>query len=725
MTYSEINDTDDKPKKLDLDKLSSFIQSKNIAEDIEDEELEELGISCVRAFDADLESRKDWEDRVEEWVKLATQVVEKKNYPWPGASNVKFPLVTIAAMQFAARAYPSLVPANGNLVNAKVVGFDPTTEKSQIARRVSKYMSYQILDTMPNWEEEMDKALLNLPIVGTCFKKTYYSAYHQKNVSEMVLAKDLIVNYWAKDLNRVRKTEIKYLDKNDIEERVRAGLYRDVDLGRPTFSELGKLHKERTEGIGSAPQDEGEHDTTPYTILEQHCWCDLDGDGLAEPYIVDVDYNTKQVLQIIARYESEGVKLSEDSSKIIRIEPIEYYTKLGFIPNPDGGFYDLGFGLLLGPINHSVNTILNQLIDSGSLSNLQAGFIARGLTLKGGMHQFRPGEWKVVNPVGDDLRKGIVPLPVREPSNVLFQLLGMLVQSGKELASVAEIFVGKMPGQNTPATTTQMTVEEGMRLFTAIYKRLYRSLTSEFRKLFDLNGRYLPQDYQGFILGDVSMGQAQQSDFDPANKLKILPSADPTTASQSQKLAKAQSLLQLIPSGLINPKVAIKRVLEAQEQEGVDELMQVPPPQGPSPQEIEAQQKQQEMQMKMQIEQEKAQIKAKEAEMKMILEQQKAAMQQQSAEVKLKMEAAMKQLEIQMEQVKSAMELKHAQDKHQFEMTRTMHQVEAERIASKEKLRQQEETHKATLAQKEAEAKAKPKRTKIKKTSDGYDVSEE
>lgn len=709
--------------KFDQEKVLGFIENPNIARDIDEDTLIKLGDTCFKGFEADLDSRSEWEERVEEWVKLATQVVETKSYPWQGASNVKFPLVTIAAMQFAARAYPSLVPANGNLVNVKVVGFDPTGEKSQTARRVSKFMSYQVMDEMPNWEEEMDKALLNLPIVGTCFKKTYYSSFHGKSTSELVLAKDLVVNYWAKDLSRVRKTEIKYLDSNDIEERVRADQYLDVDLGKPSFSDLGLLHKDRTDGIGSAPQDEGDHTTTPYTILEQHCWYDLDGDGYAEPYIVDFDYKTKKVLRIIARYDSEGVFLSEDQSKVVRIEPIEYYTKFGFIPNPDGGFYDLGFGLLLGPINHSVNTLINQLIDAGSLSNLQAGFIARGLTLKGGMHQFRPGEWKVVNPVGDDLRKGVIPLPVREPSNVLFQLLGMLVQSGKELASVAEIFVGKMPGQNTPATTTQMTVEEGMRLFTAIYKRLYRGLTQEFRKIFDLNSRYLPEGYSSFILGDQTLGQAQPNDFDKQNKFKVLPAADPTTASQSQKLAKSQALLQLIPSGMINPQEAIRRVLEAQEQEGIEQLMQVPQ-QGPSPEQQEAQAKQQEMQMKMQIEQEKAQLKAKEAEMKMMLEQQKAAMAQQTAETRLSMEKAMKQLDIQMEQVKASMALKHANDKHQFEMAKTLQQVQLERVSAQEKLRQQDETHKQTLAQKEAELKAKPKTTKIKKTSDGYDVSE-
>jgi chaperonin GroES len=231
----------------------------------------------------------------------------------------------------------------------------------------------------------------------------------------------------------------------------------------------------------------------------------------------------------------------DDDGRVVEIKPTQYYTKFGAIPNPTGSFYDIGFGHLLGPINESVNTLINQLVDAGSLSNLQSGFLGKGLRVSKGESRFRPGEWKSVNVTGDDIKKHVFALPVREPSNVLFQLLGMLVTSGKELASVAEIMVGKMPGQNTPAYTTKETVEQGMKLFTAIYKRIYRSLKSEFRKLYRLNKQYLdPQE-----IVDVLDMEIPQSDYEGSEN-DVIPSADPSAASSSDKFAKVQQIFPLM-----------------------------------------------------------------------------------------------------------------------------------------------------------------------------------
>ena len=216
--------------------------------------------------------------------------------------------------------------------------------------------------------------------------------------------------------------------------------------------------------------------------------------------------------------------------------------------NPDGSFYDIGFGVLLGPLNESVNTIINQLIDAGHLSSLQGGFLGKGLRLRMGEQRFQPGEWKVVNATGDDLKKQIVPLPVKEPSNVLFELMGSLITSGKELASVAEIFVGKTPGQNTPATTTMATIEQGMKVFTAVYKRIYRSLGEEFTKLFRLNSLYLNPNTYNEVVG-MSINP---EDFDEEQR-KVFPGADPTAVSQTEKLLKAQGLLELLGTGMLDP----------------------------------------------------------------------------------------------------------------------------------------------------------------------------
>jgi len=320
------------------------------------------------------------------------------------------------------------------------------------------------------------------------------------------------------------------------------------------------------------------------------------------------------------------VFVSEDG-KIQKIDAIQYYTKFSFIPNPDGGFYDIGFGLLLSPLNEAVNSLINQMIDSGTLNNLQGGFLGKGLKLKMGENRWMPGEWKTVTSTADDLRKQVIPLPTKEPSAVLFQLMGTLITSSKELASVAEIFTGQMPGQNTPATTTMATIEQGMKVFTAVYKRVYRSLKSEFKKLFELNGVYAdPQQYSSVV--DVPIGP---NDFDNSS-YDVCPGADPNTATQTEKLMKAQGLMELLPTGVLDPVKVVLRVLEAQEQPNIEQLLSqqvaqtgsLQPPPDP---------KLQEMQMKGQLEEQKAALKAQG-------DAHKSALQQRDQEFKHAMEAA-------------------------------------------------------------------------------------
>lgn len=598
-----------------------LVESVNIAESLKEEELNSIGEEAKKGYEADKESRKDWEDAMEEWTKLAKQIREEKNWPWPNSSNVKYPLLTTAAMQFAARAYPSLVPSNGTIVKAKVIGKDPTGQKLERATRVSTYMSYQIMHEIPQWEESMDKMLIQLPVTGMVFKKTYWDSVRKIPVSEVVLPKNLIVNYWAKDLvTAERVSEEIELSPRLFKERQMSGLFlEDVDLGIPATPE----------SLNAPPND----DTTPYTLVEQHTFLDLDDDDYKEPYIVTFHKETGKVVRITARYDEDGVHLNEDGS-LAKIEPLQYYTKFGFIPNPDGSFYDIGFGCLLGPINESVNTLINQLIDAGTQNNLQGGFLGKGLRLRMGEYGFKPGEWKAVNSTGDDLKKQIVPLPSKEPSAVLFQLMGSMITSGKELASVAEIFTGKMPGQNTPATTTMATIEQGMKVFTAVYKRIFRSLQEEFVKIYDINRTYLnPETYAEVVDTNIGPTDFSKDGYD------ICPGADPTAVSQTEKLMKAQGLLELMPTGLLNPVEVIKRVLEAQEQPNWEQLL---PPQvlesGQAP-EPPPDPKLQEMQMKGQLEQQKMQMQAEQA-------QHKGALEARDKEVQLAMKAREHQMDL-------------------------------------------------------------------------------
>lgn len=558
-------------------KLGVLAESTNIAEKLSKEELEKIGKEAKEGFEKDLQSRGDWEIHLDSWTKLASQVVEEKSFPWPKASNIKYPLLSTAAMQFAARAYPSLIPSNGQVVNAKVIGKDPDGSKSDIAEAVGIYMSYQLMDEMYGWEADMDKLLIMLPIVGTMFKKTYWDSVEEVNCSYLVLPKNLVVNYWARDLcSAERISEIMEINPRILKERQMSGLWLDKkdynDIGDPSQTEAAQYRE------GDTPSAD---DTTPYIFVEQHTYLDLDEDGYKEPYIVTFHKATGKVFRIVARYDDETMFFT-DEGKLARIKPVEYYTKYGFVPNPDGSFYDIGFGTLLGPINESVNTLVNQIVDAGTLSNLQSGFIGKGLRLRMGETKLQPGEWRAVNSTGDDLKKQIVPLPVKDPSNVLYQLLEFLVTAGKELASVAEIFVGKMPGQNTPATTTMASIEQGMKVFTAVYKRVYRAMSEEFDKLYRLNRLYINPNT---IVGVVDM--PINPEFFTNDNHQIYPAADPAAVTQTEKLLKAQGLLELLGQGMpLDPVKVMIRVLEAQEQPNYQDLIpqqiqqtgQMPPP---------------------------------------------------------------------------------------------------------------------------------------------------
>lgn len=682
--------TMDEAQSQDID---AKLQSTNVADDLSEDQLMKISNQCKTGFEMDIKSRADWETDMKKWVALARQVVENKSYPWPEASNVKYPLLATAAMQFAARAYPALVPSNGEVVKSIVIGKDITGEKLEKANRVSEFMSYQVMHEMPRWDEEMDKMLMMLPVVGTMFKKTFYDKVEDKIVSKLVMPENLVVNYWTKSLDDCERiSEIIQMSPRLVKERQLLGLFRDIDLGTPPMPTDVPMT------TGQVQLDE----TTPYELIEQHTFLDIKDTGYAIPYIVTFERNTGKILRIQNRYHSDDVQMDDKNKKIVKVKPLQMYTKFGFVPNPDGSFYDIGFGVLLGPLNESVNTIINQLLDAGHLSTLQAGFIGKGLRMKMGDSRFRPGEWKPVNATGDDLRKQIVPLPTKDPSDTLFQLMGTLITSGKELASVAEIFTGKMPGQNTPATTTMATVEQGMKVFTAVYKRLFRALGVEFKKIFKLNATYLdPNQYIAVI--DQTIGP---DDFD-YDQYDICPGADPTAVSQTEKLLKAQGLLEILPlvPGMLDPIEVFSRVLEAQEQPNWQKIFskeiqasgQLPPP-APDPKlmaiqaKVEADQKK--AAVDLQMKQQQMELDARSAEQKMQMEQQ--------------MHAQKMEQEAQKTQLKAASELAMANVFSATERAKGQQTLVNNQQAHQQKMQQTEESGKLQIQQQKAKAAASP-----------------
>jgi chaperonin GroES len=372
--------------KLNLDKV---VNSPNIVEMLDEQDLNSIGYNVVSEYNLDKESRSQWEKRVEEAMMLALQVAEAKSFPWSNASNIKFPLVTIAALQFHSRAYPSLIPSSSIVkIDCESNDETPPEEQQQYAqrdKRVEKHMSYQILKEDENWESEMDKVLITVPIVGCAFKKTYWNFNEEHPVSENVLAKDFVVSYWTKNLKDCpRQSHVLYLTTNDVLSRQRRGIWADIKLSPVETIPGDNLTsaQERAQGVNQPQQDP----STPYEFIEQHRWEDLDGDGFKEPYVVTVHKQTRKVVRIVANYFEESIKRNA-KNQIINIKPESYFTKYSFIPSPDGGFYDIGFGILLGPLLILLLTNLWMLVLWQTLQVVSLAEVSRSVVVTTTLHR--------------------------------------------------------------------------------------------------------------------------------------------------------------------------------------------------------------------------------------------------------------------------------------------------------------------------------------------------
>ena len=559
-------------------KLADILGSKNVAELLDEKDLEVLGRKVVKDFEMDDASRSARKQSMVESNKLAMLVREPKNFPWPNAANVKFPLLTIAALQFSARAYPALISGT-EIVKCRTVGDDPAGEKTKRAKRVAQHMSYQVLEQDIHWEEEQDRLLMTLPISGCVVKKTVQDLVGKHPVSTMVLPLNFVVPYYTKSLEEAeRKTEILSMTPRLIANKARQGTYLEVELNarsEPLTQEMRELYTER----GLSPADDDSE--APRLVLEQHRYIDLDGDDYAEPYCVTVDHASEKVLRVIPSYTESDIETDLDSemaelvgagmqmitaaaqagdsatvqaiqsqmqtdlasmkkkASIIHIKAIEYYTKYSFIPSPDGSFYDLGFGDLMFPINESVNTIINQLLDAGSLQTASGGFLGRGAKIKGGSIRFKPFEWHRVDTPGADLANNIVPFPVNPPSPVLFELLSLLVSYANRLSAVSDMMTGETPGQNTPASVALSSLEQGLKVYTGVFKRVYRAMRSEFQKIYRLNSIYLDEKEYFTVLDTGEPAEIISQDYagDPTD---VVPAADPTVASDELMVKRAE-----------------------------------------------------------------------------------------------------------------------------------------------------------------------------------------
>ena len=548
-------------RKLVLNKET--IESPNLLSKFGAADLAQLGTWALEGYRRDKDSRKEWERRMIKAMRVAMQITKPKSTPWPNCSNVAFPLVTISAIQFHSRAYPAM------LSGPELVRY--TNPNPQLARRVEDKMSYQMLEESSTWEETHDRMIYNVAIVGCAFKKSYHDQPLRQNVSDLVMAKDLVMDYFAKSVEAcMRKTQRIPLYSNDIYERIMLGQYQDVRkeawYTNPQLPE--EEYPEDEELSGQTPPGSVD-ETTPYMALEQHCWIDLDKDGYAEPYILTIEEQSGTPLRLVTRFDREFDIKRNARGNIIKIHADEYFTKYGLLPAPDGGIYDIGFGILLGPLNDSVSTIVNQLVDAGTMSVAAGGFLGRGAKLRGGTYTFAPFEWKRIDATVDDIKKALFPLPVREPSQVLFNLLGMLINYTQRIAGATDTISGENPGQNTPAETNRSMVNQGMKIYNAIYKRLWRSTREELKKWFVLNGKNLPEPDRADFLGDPNL---------------ISPASSPYILSEEQELQQAMQLKQasMTTPGYDRVKVE-KKFLRALRVPDIDDIFPGPDKVAPLP----------------------------------------------------------------------------------------------------------------------------------------------
>lgn len=550
--------------------LEELMQAENIVDILDEEEVSRIGTKAIDEYNIDVSSRADWEIANKKSMELAMLVAKEKSSPWPNAANVKHPLLAQAAFEFNARAYPAIVQGN-RIAKCNTWGEDPQGTKAARSERVSEHLSFQLLSKMPEWEEDTDRLLVVLPIAGCMFRKVWYDPGLGRNVTRLVSADNLVVNYYARSMaDTPRSTERMYLYPYEIQERILSGRFIDFDYAdAPKGSD--------SEGKQAANED----DHAPHLFLEQHRLLDLDGDGYPEPYIVTIHEGSNKVCRIVANYDEDSVRISPELQRIISIRKRDFYVKYDFLPSPDGAFYGVGFGYFLRDILASINTTINQMLDAGSLSNMQGGLVSNVTGLRERKIKLGLGEWKVM-PFSGDLSKAVMPINYPGPSTVLFQLLGFLVQTGEGISAIKDVLTGEGQGKNASPTTTLALIEQGLSVFTAIFKRVHRALKAELGIHARLNRENLSaEEYNALFDGQEQYDPAQDYSEDD---MDILPVSDPNVASRMQELAKAQFLLD---TGMGDPNVdqveLKRRVWAAGNVEDVDKLF-VQPPQ-PDPEE--------------------------------------------------------------------------------------------------------------------------------------------
>ena len=539
----------------------------NLADYIEDNDLGRLSSDLLAGFESDKDSRKDWEESYVKGLDMLGFKYEDRTQPFEGSSGVVHPLLAESVTQFQAQAYKELLPPSGP-VRTQVIGLS-TPEVQDQAKRVQQFMNYQITDVMREYDPDMDQLLFYLPLSGSAFKKVYYDGLLKRATAKFITSEDLVINYMATDLESAdRITHVIKTNGNDVRKQQLGGFYRDVELptGQTESSDTADKIDELQGVEKNYSSDDDEH-----VVLEMHVNADVPGfedtSGVKLPYIISIDQFSRTVLSIRRNWKDKDPNFAKN----------HYFVHYKFLPGL--GFYGFGLIHMLGGLSRTATRVLRQLIDAGTLANLPAGFKARGMRIRDHDEPLQPGEFRDVDVTGVSIKESLLPLPYKEPSQVLFALLGFAVDAGKSFAAIADMKMGEGNEQN-PVGTTLALLERGTKVMSAIHKRLHYAQKIEFKLLAKVFQIYLPPQYPYMVVGGNQ--QIKQSDFD--DRVDVIPVSDPNIFSMAQRVTLAQQQLQLASAApqLHNLREAYRRMYDAMGVDNVEAILK-PDPEMPEP----------------------------------------------------------------------------------------------------------------------------------------------
>jgi chaperonin GroES len=535
----------------------------NLCETLEEEDLFSIALDTIENYQADKDSRGEWESMFERGFELLGLKLEPGSEPFEGACTAVHPLLIESAVKFQSKSSSELFPSSGP-VKVNILG-KHTPEKEMQANRVQNFMNYQVTEQMPEYFDEFERMLFHLPLIGSAFKKTYYDSTLKRPVSEFIPIDQFYVSYFATDLrNADRYTHVIYRSPIELEKDVRAGVYKDVELPDPNQTNITSFTEKMDTIIGISPSSDKD---PQYVLLEQHCYLDIEGKDQSLPYIVTVEEQSRQVLSIRRNYEQNDPNMEKRS----------HFVHYKFVPG--FGFYGLGLIHFLGNLTMSATAAMRSLIDAGQFANLPGGFKAKGLRMVGDNEPISPGEFKEVEATGVDLSKAIIPLPYKEPSSTLFQMLTFVASAGQKFADSTEQVVSDAASYG-PVGTTMALLEASSKFFSAIHKRLHKSQKDEFRILAKIDYDYLPNEYPYDVpYEDRSIFK---KDFD--GRVDIVPVSDPNIPSNAHRMMMANMALQMAqqsPPGMFNMEALNRTILHAANMPNLEEIL--PPKIEPKP----------------------------------------------------------------------------------------------------------------------------------------------